>query len=72
VWHARNLGDFWQHALFAEGALDACVDAEISRWDWAALQPIVTEAGGVLADVDGQIVSSNGLVHDDVLAALRG
>jgi histidinol-phosphatase len=71
VWHARSLGDFWQHALVAEGALDACVDAHISFWDWAALQPIVSEAGGVLVDVDGQIVSSNGLVHDEVLTALR-
>ncbi len=72
VWHARDLGDFWQHALVAEGALDACVDAHISLWDWAALQPIVTEAGGMLVDVDGQIVSSNGLVHAAVLAVLHG
>jgi histidinol-phosphatase len=70
-WHARGLGDFWQHVLVAEGALDAAVDTELALWDYAAIEPIVTEAGGRLAEFEGQIVSTNGLVHDDVLAALR-
>ncbi len=70
VWHARGLGDFWQHVLVAEGALDAAVDAELELWDYAALEPIVTEAGGRLAEFGEQIVSTNGLVHDEVLAAL--
>jgi len=70
VWHARGLGDFWQHMLVAEGALDAAVDAELKLWDYAALEPIVTEAGGRLAEFGEQIVSTNGLVHDEVLAAL--
>jgi histidinol-phosphatase len=70
VWHARGLGDFWQHVLVAEGALDAAVDATLALWDYAALEPIVAEAGGRLAEVDGQIVSTNGLVHGALLAAL--
>jgi histidinol-phosphatase len=70
VWHARGLADFWQHVLVAEGALDAAVDAELKLWDYAALEPIVTEAGGQLASFNGQIVSSNGLVHDETIAAL--
>jgi histidinol-phosphatase len=70
VWHARGLADFWQHVLVAEGALDAAVDAELKLWDYAALEPIVTEAGGRLAEFGEQIVSTNGLVHDEVLAAL--
>jgi histidinol-phosphatase len=70
VWHARGLADFWQHVLVAEGALDAAVDAELKLWDYAALEPIVTEAGGRLASFKGQIVSSNGLVHDETIAAL--
>jgi histidinol-phosphatase len=70
VRHARGLGDFWQHMLVAEGALDAAVDAKLARWDYAALEPIVAEAGGRLAEFEGQIVSTNGLVHDEVLAAL--
>jgi histidinol-phosphatase len=71
VWHARGFGDFWQHVLVAEGSLDACVDAKLSLWDHAALEPIVAEAGGRTGEVDGQFVSSNGLVHDEVVAALR-
>jgi Inositol monophosphatase family len=30
VWHARSLGDFWQHALVAEGSVDAAVDARLA------------------------------------------
>ena len=70
VWHARGLADFWQHVLVAEGALDAAVDAELKLWDYAALEPIVTEAGGRLARFGEQIFSTNGLVHDEVIAAL--
>jgi histidinol-phosphatase len=70
AWHARGLGDFWQHVLVAEGVLDAAVDAKLALWDYAAIEPIVTEAGGQLGDFEGQIVSTNGLVHDQVIAAL--
>jgi histidinol-phosphatase len=70
VWHARGLADFWQHVLVAEGALDAAVDAELKLWDYAALEPIVAEAGGRLARFGEQMVSTNGLLHDEVLGAL--
>jgi histidinol-phosphatase len=68
VWHARGLGDFWQHVLVAEGALDAAVDSALALWDHAALEPIVAEAGGRTGFVDGRFVSSNGLLHDAVAA----
>jgi histidinol-phosphatase len=72
AWHARGLGDFWQHVLVAEGALDAAVDADIALWDSAAVELIVTEAGGRVGRADdGQFVSSNGVVHDAVLALSR-
>jgi histidinol-phosphatase len=77
VWHARNFGDFWQHVLVAEGALDAAVDTELAVWDYAAVALIVAEAGGRATGLDGgpprpgeQVVSSNGLLHDDLLAAI--
>ena len=47
-------------------------------WDAAALIPIVIEAGGRYDDVEagaagGPVsLSTNGLVHDDVIAILRG
>lgn len=77
MWHARSFGDFWQHVLVAEGALDAAVDARLAAWDVAALEPILEEAGGRVSALDGgpprsgeQVVTSNGLLHDDLLALL--
>ena len=72
VWHARGLGDFWQHVLVAEGAVDAAVDTELELWDSAAVELVVTEAGGCAGIApDGQFVTTNGHVHDEVLALLR-
>src|SRR5262245_47757269 len=78
AWHARGLGDFWAHMLVAEGAVDAAVDAPgISEWDLAAVQVIVEEAGGRFSDFagaaridSGSAVTSNGLLHDELLAAV--
>jgi histidinol-phosphatase len=76
-WHIRGLGDFWQHTLVAEGAVDAAVDARLALWDYAAPSLIVAEAGGRITALDGgpvrpneRIVSSNGHLHDEVLALL--
>jgi histidinol-phosphatase len=77
VWHARGLGDFWQHMLVAEGALDAAADDPLELWDYAAVQVIVEEAGGRVTDLRGdpprpgsRVVSTNGLLHAIALAAL--
>jgi histidinol-phosphatase len=71
TWHARGLGDFWQHVLVAEGSLDAAIDYPLQLWDYAALVPIVEEAGGRTGfTAGGQFVSSNGRVHDDALQLL--
>lgn len=73
----RGFGDFWMHCLVAEGALDAAAEPVVSHWDLAALQPIVEAAGGRFTDLHGRArpdggsaLSSNGLLHDEVLAAL--
>ncbi len=72
----RALGDFWSHVLVAEGAVDVAVEPEVSVWDVAAVQVIVEEAGGRFTDLGGaprpdggSAVSTNGLLHDEVLAA---
>jgi histidinol-phosphatase len=77
VWRTRAFGDFWSHVLVAEGAVDVSCEPEVSLWDLAALQPIVEEAGGRFTDLSGvrgpdggSVVCSNGLLHDDVVAAL--
>ena len=78
AWHVRGLGDFWAHMLVAEGAVDGAVDAEgVSEWDLAAVQVIVEEAGGRFSNFQGEAridtrhrVSSNGLLHGELLAAV--
>lgn len=75
---ARGFGDFWQHMLVAEGALDVAVDAiGLQPYDTAAIWPIVREAGGTITDRFGAddwrgdtMVSSNGVLHDEVIALL--
>ena len=42
VWRTRAFGDFWSHMLVAEGACDISTEPEVSLWDLAALQIIVT------------------------------
>jgi histidinol-phosphatase len=77
-WRTRGLGDFWSHVLVAEGAVDIAAEPEVSLWDVAAVQVIVEEAGGRFTDLagvarpdGGSAVSTNGLLHDQVLAALE-
>jgi histidinol-phosphatase len=80
AWRVRGFSDFWAHMLVAEGAVDVAVHAEPGArlWDLAPLKIIVEEAGGRFTDLSGAVtddggtaVSSNGLLHDEVLAALR-
>lgn len=78
AWHARGFGDFWAHMLVAEGSVDGAVDAVgVSEWDLAAIQVVVEEAGGRFSDAagasridSGTAICSNGLLHDELLAAL--
>ena len=68
---ARGFGDFWQHMLVAEGAVDLAVDAVgLMPYDVAAVQVVVEEAGGTFTDRHGvrtfesdTAISSNGLLH---------
>ncbi|MGB0113719.1 MAG: inositol monophosphatase family protein [Ilumatobacteraceae bacterium] len=75
---SRGIGDFWQHMLVAEGAMDVAVDAVgVAPYDIAAVQPIVEAAGGKLTDRHGEsthahdtAISTNRLLHDEIIAAL--
>lgn len=75
---SRGFGDFWQHCLVAEGALDIAVDAiGLGIYDIAAVRLIVEEAGGRFTDRHGvathesnSAISSNGHLHSAVLARL--
>jgi histidinol-phosphatase len=75
----RGFGDFWGHVVVARGAAEVMVEAELRLWDWAALVPVVREAGGRVTQVDGSapsdhgsVLSTNGAVHDEVLGLFAG
>ena len=77
-WGTTGPGDFWIHLLVAEGKAEAAVEPEAAIWDVAALKLIVEEAGGRFSDfagrntpAGGNAVSTNGLIHDEILAFLR-
>jgi histidinol-phosphatase len=78
-WRTRGYGDFWQHMLVAEGAVEIAVDPGVSVWDLAAPRAVLLEAGGRMTDVSGldradggDGVASNGLLHDSALRFLNG
>jgi hypothetical protein len=57
--------------------VDISAEAEVNLWDLAALQIIVTEAGGIFSDLSGtpapdggNVLCSNGQLHDEVLSLL--
>ena len=77
VGRTRAYGDLWAYMLVAEGAVDIAGEFDLKPWDIAALVPVVREAGGRVTTLtgtdaltDGNILVSNGLLHDRVLAVL--
>lgn len=78
AWAARAFGDFWQHCLVAEGALDVAADERLQLWDYAAVQLIVEEAGGRCSTFSGapptpgeSFLTTNGLLHETAAALLE-
>jgi len=77
-WRARGFGDFWPYVMVADGSVDIAVEPDgLSLWDLAAPLVIVEAAGGRFTDLAGvtradagNAVATNGLLHDEVLAAL--
>ena len=74
AYRARGFGDFWQHMLVAEGAIDLAIDTiGLEPYDLAAVMVVVEEAGGTFTDRHGEraylhdsAVSSNGLLHPHI------
>ena len=50
----RGYGDYYHYHRLAAGQLDAIIESDVNILDIAALYVIVTEAGGVFTDLDGQ------------------
>ena len=79
TWRQRAYGDFWSHMMVAEGVVDVAAEPQLEAYDMAALIPVVEEAGGRMTAYDGGpalgggcAVATNGVLHDTVLAVLRG
>lgn len=78
VWHSRGYGDFLTHMMVAEGVMDIGFDPKVEVYDIAPLSLIVKEAGGKFTSTSGDDthwggsgLSSNGLLHDQVLEYLQ-
>lgn len=78
LWRTRAVGDFFSHMLVAEGAVDLAAEPSLALWDMAAVAIIVEEAGGRFTSLEGEPgpfgasgVSSNGLLHQQFLDAVR-
>ena len=63
----------------ADGLYGAFFEFQLSPWDFAAGQLLVTEAGGRVTDCAGAalplrkstILASNGLLHDQMLSIVK-
>lgn len=54
---SRGYGDYYHYHRLAAGQLDAVIESDVNILDIAALYVIVTEAGGVFTDLDGQALN---------------
>jgi myo-inositol-1(or 4)-monophosphatase len=76
----RQLGSAALHLCYiAAGRVDGCWEFGLSPWDIAAGALIVTQAGGLVTATSGarfsphagDLVATNGIVHDELRALLR-
>lgn len=70
---SRTWGDCYGYLLLATGRADAMIDDRMNPWDSAAVQPIITEAGGVFTDwrgrhtaFGGDVIATNAALADTV------
>ncbi|MEN6627773.1 MAG: inositol monophosphatase family protein [Candidatus Sumerlaeia bacterium] len=83
VHFARTWADGYGYMMVATGRADAMLDPALNPWDVAPLIPVITEAGGVFTDMDGNPgdeapqglathgVASNGLLQEQLLALTK-
>jgi histidinol-phosphatase len=74
----RGWGDCYGHFLVATGAAEVMADPIVEIWDIAPMAVILPEAGGRFTSIDGvdgilerSGLSTNGLLHDEILEGLR-
>jgi myo-inositol-1(or 4)-monophosphatase len=77
---SRYGGDCYSYCMLAAGHLDLVVETELKPYDIAALIPIITGAGGVVTNWEGEPAQNGGRivaagdprVHDEAIKLLRG
>jgi histidinol-phosphatase len=74
----RTWGDCYGYTMVASGRAQAMIDPEMSRWDLAALKPIIEEAGGMFTDLDGvrtaageHSLAATPRIHAEIMKLLR-
>lgn len=76
----RGYGDFYHYHLLAAGKIEAVIESDVNILDIAALSVIVTEAGGVFTNLNGDkpdlqirsVLAANPSLHSKYLRDLRG
>ena len=72
----RGFGDFWGHVLVARGAAEIMMEPELNVWDYAAHSSSprgrgrVTTLDGSPTTDGGSVLTTNGILHGDVLRRL--
>ena len=76
----RGYGDFYHYHLLATGKIEAVIESDVNILDIAALSIIVTEAGGVFTNLNGEkptlgirsVLAANSSLHAKYVKMLRG
>jgi len=76
----RGYGDFYHYHLLAAGKIEAVIESDVNILDIAALAVIVTEAGGVFTNLNGEkpdleirsVLAANPSLHEKYLSQLKG
>ena len=76
----RGYGDFYHYHLLAAGKIEAVIESDVNILDVAALSVIVTEAGGVFTNLNGEkpnleirsVLAANPSLHEKYLSQLQG
>lgn len=63
----RTWGDCYGYMLLASGRAEVMVDDRLNIWDYAALLPVVQEAGGVITDWHGGAAYEGGAIATNAL-----
>ncbi len=77
-YYDRGYGDCFGHTLVIKGKSEFMIDPFVSPYDVAPIKICIEEAGGMFTDIKGEksiytgsAVTSNGIMHDEVLKMLN-